>query len=198
MTVSDDDAEQRLEWPDNAPLGVSLYGPDPARDLQLLAALGHVIRCTSNFDRALQTLFCALVASPMAAVIAAGQSTSWLMQECRRLADHHPDIEEVARTKLHALLLEAKGAVEHRNRLAHDGWGSTPDGQAALVRSQRGRVHREWSRVTVEEVVASGRRLTDASFAVENWIVEVLGHEALSYENALRWRAFLDRTSSGE
>jgi hypothetical protein len=158
----------------------------------LLLGLGRVVRWASQLDHSLQMLFCALVGSKYAAVVAAGQTTEWLYGSCMALLKAHKELAPEHKDKLVALLKDGKAAADRRHRLVHDLWASGPDGMF-LMRSRRGSHELATQPVSLEEVESVAEALTRVSVGFDRVVAVALGDDALTLEAQLRWE---DRLSS--
>jgi hypothetical protein len=156
----------------------------------LLRGLGRVVRAASQLDHSLRTLFCALVGSKYAAVVAAGQPMEWLHTSCMALLKAHREMAPEHKEKLAALLRDAKAAADRRNRLVHDLWGYSPNGMF-LVRSRRGTHERAAQPVTLEEIESVERDLAHVSDGLDRVVANTLGGGALLMEAQLRWEDYL-------
>ena len=161
--MPDDDGKDTApdDRPANAPLGIPLHGPDLDADVQMLVALGAVVRASAQLEDKLRTLFCALQDSRFAVVTAAGQNAQWLLDMNRALL--HTRCEEMPdgpRRRLMELLDEAKQALGLRNRYVHDQWMHGPGSETLLMRSQRRSHDLQVAPVDLDGVVATVQQLT--------------------------------------
>jgi hypothetical protein len=108
--------------------------PDDAR----YAALGQLVEAAAVMEIALQMAFCVLIGSDYAAVVAGGQETHWLLENCEGIARHREDLSETQRETIRAGLRACRDANRDRNRLVHDAWGTGPDGAPASLYGGQG------------------------------------------------------------
>jgi hypothetical protein len=72
---------------------------------ELLLALGRIVDAASKLDTALRTMFCTLMDSKYAAVVAGGQMTGWLLDNCKAVLAAHSELDDGDRAKLEELLI---------------------------------------------------------------------------------------------
>ena len=82
--------------------------------------LGQVVHWSAMMEFTLRDAFCSLVASKFAAIVAAGQSVSWLIEQCKALVRAHREMPESQRAAINSALEHCASANEKRNRLVHD------------------------------------------------------------------------------
>ena len=163
----------------------------------LLRSLGRTVQASSQFDHSLRGLFCALVGSKYAAVVAAGQTTDWLYGSCKALLNVHRELAPEHRDKLLALLREGKAAADRRNRLVHDLWASGEEGRF-LVRSRRGTHELPMEPVSLEEIESAERDLTRVIVGLVPLMFQAFGPDATTLEAQLRWEDYLVSLSPEE
>jgi hypothetical protein len=163
----------------------------------LLRGLGRTVQAASHFDRALQMLFCALMGSKYAAVVAAGQTTDWLCGSCMALLKVHKELAPEHKDRLIALLKEGKAAADRRNRLVHDRWAGDPM-ETFLIRSRRGTHELAMEPLSLEAVESVARVLTRVSVGLVPVLFEALGPDATTLEAQLRWEDYLASLSPEE
>jgi hypothetical protein len=86
--------------------------------MQMLA-LGEVVQWSATMESTLRNAFSSLVGSKFAAVVAAGQSTGWLIEQCKALTDVHREMPEEHQASIKAALDRCRAASEQRNHLVH-------------------------------------------------------------------------------
>lgn len=96
-------------------------------------ALGQVVEAAAVMEIALRMAFCVLIGSDHAAVVAGGQETHWLIENCDTIARHRADLTVPQRGTIRAALQACRDANRDRNRLVHDAWGTGPDGTPAAL-----------------------------------------------------------------
>src|SRR5258708_6000393 len=69
-----------------------------------LVALGLVIEFSASMEHSLARVFCALVDSPWAVILAAGRTAEWLIENCKALVTHRPDLTGEVSDRLLAAL----------------------------------------------------------------------------------------------
>ena len=148
--------------------------PGPEADSRY-AALGQVVEAAAVMEIALRIAFCALIGSDHAAVVAGGQETHWLIENCDTIARHRADLAVTHRGAIRAALQACRDANRDRNRLVHDAWGTGPDGTpAALLGGQGSYVitGRTW---TTAAICAARDAIVGAQRALLAAIEEALG-----------------------
>jgi len=128
------------------------------------AALGQLVEEAALMEIALRMAFCALMGSDYAVVVAGGQETHWLIENCDALARRRPDLTATQREGIRSALHACREANRDRNRLVHDAWGTGPDGAPASLRGGQGNYQitgRTWTTAAIRAVgdaIASGQR----------------------------------------
>jgi len=134
--------------------------PEDAR----YAALGRLVERAAVMEIALRMAFCALIGGRYAAVVAGGQETHWLIENCEAIARHRDDLTEAQRESIRAALRACRDANRDRNRLVHDAWGTDADGAPAELRGGQGSyliTGRPWTTTEIQAVgdaIASSQR----------------------------------------
>ena len=105
---------------------------------RLLVALGRITESSTAMDWVLRLTFCSLVGSKYAAVVAGGQSTSWLIDQCGALAGVNSEITEDNKKLLRSALSACRSASHQRNALVHGQKAPLPDGRIITALSRRG------------------------------------------------------------
>jgi hypothetical protein len=128
------------------------------------AALGQLVEAAAVMEIALRMAFCVLIGSDHAAVVAGGQETHWLIENCDAIARHRSDLAETQRDTIRAALHACRDANRDRNRLVHDAWGTGPGGEPTSLRGGQGSyeiIGRTWTTAAIRAVgdaIASGQR----------------------------------------
>lgn len=144
-------------------------------------ALGAVVEQSARMEWVLRGVFCSLVGSKYAAIVAGGQSMSWLLDNCKALvkANLEMTLEQIA--AIQAALAACSAANDNRNVVVHglSRPGDEPDG-LEKVRSRRQTDVPHISSWTTESLDEVGYQLVNATdqllAAVENAIgLEVMG-----------------------
>jgi hypothetical protein len=159
--------------------------PEPPPDDARYAALGQLVEAAAVMEIALRMAFCVLIGSVYGAVVAGGQETHWLIENCDAIARHRPDLTEAQRETIRATLHACRVANRDRNRLVHDAWGNGPDGAQASLRGGQGSYQitgRAWTAAEVRaaaEAIASAQRglLTAIEEALGSGIVRAAGQQ---------------------
>jgi hypothetical protein len=129
---------------------------------------------------ALRMTFCALAGGRYAALVAGGQETHWLLENCEVIAQHHEELSPERRTAVLAALQACRRANRDRNRLVHDAWGTGPGGgQVALHSSRRSYpiTGRAWATADIRAVAeAIGQAQRNLLTAIE----DALGPQSLT------------------
>jgi hypothetical protein len=141
--------------------------------------------------------FCALMGSKYAAIVAAGQSTTWLIDNCRALTEAHQQLSDGHRRGLLALLKDAQEATNRRHRLVHDVIGVGSDG-GFTVSSRRRRYNLEIKPVSLEEIMEIERALMNATVNLGFRVTDALGPDVLDLEAQLRWEDYVRGLSPEE
>ena len=145
-----------------------------------LVALGLVVEWSAGLEEALREAFCALTGSKFAPVVAGGQAASWLIGQCRALADAHKELPEPARKAIREALESCETANKRRNDLVHgilvDHRGYARD----EIQTHRSRRHtylpatESWTFAQINEAAIE---LAHAGFRLEEAIYNALGPE---------------------
>ena len=108
--------------------------PDDGR----YGALGRLVELAALMEIALRMAFCVLIGSTYAAVVAGGQETHWLIDNCDAIVRHRADLTGAQLEAIRAALRACRDANRDRNRLVHDAWGTGPDGTPAALLGGQG------------------------------------------------------------
>jgi hypothetical protein len=139
----------------------SAQSAGPAEDARY-AALGQLVEAAAVMEIALRMAFCVLIGSDYAAVVAGGQETHWLIENCDTVARHRADLmppqQEAIRTALHA----CRDANRDRNRLVHDAWSTGPDGAPASLQGGQGSYQITGRTWTTPAIRAAGSAIAGA------------------------------------
>jgi hypothetical protein len=102
------------------------------------AALGLVIKASATVENLLRDAFSSLVGSKYAAVVAGGQGTEWLIDNCRAVRKGHREIAPDSKGAIDTALLRCKTANARRNELVHgEKVEGNLDGSLGTLRSRR-------------------------------------------------------------
>jgi|SRR5215469_4157753 len=119
------------------------------------AALGQLVEAAAVMEIALRMAFCVLIGSDSAAVVAGGQETHWLIENCDAIARHRTDLSAAQRETIRTALHACRVANRDRNRLVHDAWGTGPDGAPTALQGGQGRYQitgRTWTATAIRAV----------------------------------------------
>lgn len=152
-----------------------------------LRLLGQVTYHSAAMESTLRTAFCALVGSKFAAIVAAGQSTVWFIDQCKALTDAHHEMPESSRNAIKVSLNRCKTANDRRNDLVHGikTGVAVDDGSFETIRS-RLRKHmptvQKWTPASLNEVTMELARADSELFGA---IMAAVGPEVMSIDVAL-------------
>jgi hypothetical protein len=119
------------------------------------AALGRLVELAALMEIALRMAFCVLIGSSYAAVVAGGQETHWLIDNCDAIARHRRDLSEAQVDTIRAALRGCRDANRDRNRLVHDAWGTDALGEPAELPGGQGGYQitgRAWTNAEIQAV----------------------------------------------
>jgi len=139
------------------------------------AALGQLVEAAAVMEIALRMAFCVLIGSEHAAVVAGGQETHWLIENCDTLARHRTDLTAWQRETIRGALHACRDANRDRNRLVHDAWGTGPDGAPTSLQGGQGGYEITGRTWTTAAIGAAGDAITNAQRALLAAIEEALG-----------------------
>lgn len=159
-------------WKQFVPDGIQ---HEPSVDgVRRLVALGGLVRASSLLEMNLRRLYCALIDSKYAAITAAGQSVSWLVENCRVTARRRLDLTDSQRAEVVQLLNRAGDVMEkRRNRFVHDVWASG-DESVLLLRSKRGNYKLDQLRITTDEIAAAAQEIGKCHADIISWMSRAL------------------------
>jgi hypothetical protein len=161
---------------------------------RLLLALGEITEADTAMEWVLRLAFCCLVSSKYAAVVAGGQSTAWLIEQCDALAEINKEITEENRRLMRAALSACKTASHQRNVLIHGEKAPLADGRVMTSLSKR-RTHKpredSW---TLNSIEAVSDALRNAANELVTAIEGGLSLDVLVVADELDWELPPDRT----
>jgi hypothetical protein len=162
--------------------------PSAADHTEQLTALGEVIELSVTLESRLRDVFCALVGSKYAAVVAGGQSADWLIEQSKALADVHHEMSDAGRQAIKAALSRCKAANEQRNVLAHSvAVGLRSDPAFQMVRSRRHTHESDVRPFTLAEIRATASELLSAGLGLTEVMTDVVGPGMMSIGESLAW-----------
>jgi hypothetical protein len=159
-------------------------------DEDRLLALGRVVDAASKLEMSLRAVFCALVGSKFASVIAGGQMANWLIENSKALIDAHAELLDEQRQQLKELLSASQAANTKRNRLVHDMWSVGADGSYAQLQSKARSYDLAPRQVSVADAEQAATELTSCSVNLISCLWEILPGE-IGTEVQLRWEDHL-------
>jgi hypothetical protein len=162
------------------PAGLPPHDAGPAHDARLeddarYAALGQLVEAAAVMEIALRIAFCVLIDSDNAAVVAGGQETHWLIENCDAIARRRADLTETQRETIRAALHGCREANRDRNRLVHDAWGTGPDGAPAVLRGGQASYQITGRAWTAAAIRAVGDAITGAQRTLLGAVEEAAG-----------------------
>lgn len=160
-------------------------------DEDRLLALGRVVDAASKLEMTLRAVFCALVGSKFAAVVAGGQMANWLIENSKALVDAHTEMPDEQRRRLRELLSASQTANTKRNRLVHDMWSVEADGSYAQLQSKARSYDLATRQVSVADAEQAATELTSCSVTLLSYLWEVLPGQ-VGTEVQLRWEDHLE------
>jgi hypothetical protein len=155
---------------------------------QRLMWLGLVVENSAKLEGALRSAFCALVGSKYAVIVAAGQNTAWLIEQCRALTKAHRDISEEHQAAILEVLDAASQANGQRRTMVHHEWTGTSKNGASLVGSKRLTHEMTVDGPIVADTVGTlAANLLKTSVELHGAITQALGSDATLLDQALSW-----------
>jgi len=150
------------------------------------AALGQVVENAAVMEISLRMVFCALVGSKYAAVVADNEEMHILIENCDALTRHRRDLADEQREAIHAALRDCRRVNRERNRLVHDAWSTSADGAPRTVQSQR-RTYQITGRAwTVDTIQTVADALLDAQRVLLTAVEDAFGPHLLMLADQLR------------
>ncbi len=134
---------------------------------EISTALGRLVEKASNMEWAMQSVFCILVNSKMAAVVAARHNLEALVDDCVALASvcvSLGDLTPEQGDQVQVDLAAVRAASKHRNEMIHGMWVTHWEDQSRgqLLAPRRGYTVRK-TRRSASEVVAVADEVTWAT-----------------------------------
>ncbi|HTA11641.1 MAG TPA: hypothetical protein VK836_24185 [Streptosporangiaceae bacterium] len=149
--------------------------PDDGR----YGALGRLVELAALMEIALRMAFCVLIGSTYAAVVAGGQETHWLIDNCDAIVRHRADLTGAQLEAIRAALRACRDANRDRNRLVHDAWGTDADGGPAELRGGHGGYEITGRAWTTAEIEAVADAISNAQRELLAGIEDALGPDAM-------------------
>lgn len=155
---------------------------------EMLRGLGQVIEQAAFMEYELRVLFCALLNTPFATVVAARQNASWLIDNARALIKANVitgDLTEDNAARLGRHLASCQAASVSRNKLVH---GMLAQDGATFMQAEAARGSHElsWATRTPDEVQTVALRLGGAATGLLEAIQQCLGQRRTKLEAELR------------
>jgi hypothetical protein len=163
-------------------------------------ALGSVVQQSAQMEWVLRSVLCALVGSKYTAIIAAGQSSSWLLENCKAILKANLELTPEQIADVGTALTACDAANKRRNVLVH-GLGR-PGEEPEGVEKARSRMRTDvpdisqWTVHTIDEV---GYQLVYASTLLIRAVENAMGPQAMTIGGALaRERKRLEQGGQGQ
>lgn len=140
--------------------------------------LGQVVEAGALVELHLRQLFCALLDTPYAGVVAAGESVDNLINNCLALLQVRAGVSDEDRSIAEEALKQVKALMPQRNGLVHGMWLGFGGSESAtrdplLIVSRRRKADNVESR-SHEEVEKLISNLSQQGSAIFNWTFRVL------------------------
>ena len=165
---------------------------DPERPGYLdtqMRLLGQIVHNSAMMEFTLRAAFCSLVGSKFAAIVAAGQSVSWLIDQCKALARAHREITEPQREAIITALEHCTSVNVSRNRLVHDvkTGVSADDGSFQTIRSRARDYKTSTQKWTQESLAQVSSDLLRAELNLFAAMQAAVSPEIMVLDQALGW-----------
>jgi hypothetical protein len=175
--------------PNDEALAAFLRGQ--AQNDRRLRAIGRIAEASGQLDWALRRAFCALLGSKYGAILAGGQSTVTLINQCKAILRRHREITDADKNALEAILNDC-AEVNGRRKLIHDVWGYGPGGATTLLRSSQNHGHEVLATpITVEEIEGIGVKYADCERRLAAAVDDAFGYPTAQLEAQLRWEEYV-------
>ena len=137
-------------------------------------ALGKIAENSALLEFTLRSAFCALISSKYAGVVAGGQSTEWLIEQCKALTDANAEMADDQRQVIKHALQLCKEANQQRNAFIHGPrMKFLVDGGVLTGRSRRHADEMQFKIWTAEMIRDGVTALVKASDQLDNAIQKV-------------------------
>jgi hypothetical protein len=152
------------------------------QNLERRYALAQVVEYSVHMEVILRRAFCALIGSKYAAIVAAGQDASWLIDNCRAIVKSHRELSQEGKEAMTEALTACSEAYERRNQLVHGLWNSF-DREAEVMVTRRSRrrtfkdVITQW---TLHDIQTAGDALRASSEKLIEAIATATGWESMN------------------
>jgi hypothetical protein len=163
-------------------------------------ALGSVVEQSARMEWVLHSVFCSLVGSKYAAIVAGGQSMSWLLDNCKALVKANLEMTPEQIAAVQAALTACSAANVNRNVVVHglSRPGDEPDG-LEKVRSRRQTDVPDISSWTTDSIDEVGYQLVYVTGQLLAAVENAIGLEAMGMDRALdRERKRLEQAGHGQ
>jgi hypothetical protein len=151
--------------------------PDDSHHIALYVALGRLVHRASTAEASIRRVFCALLDSKYAPVIAGGRMVSDLLQMCTAIVQVHREISDDQRHNLLAKLQACNAANQRRNRFVHD-QVATLQGRVLTIRSRRLSHQNSVSWSNFDEIEQTIKDIERSSGELVFALIESLGKDA--------------------
>jgi hypothetical protein len=154
-----------------------------------LRNLGLVTSWSAQMEYTLRNAFCSLVGSKYAAVVAGGQSTDWLITNCRDILKVHREIAPDRRDAVLAALSECEKANKRRRTLVHGmkTGASASDGQIHTILSQWGKHVYKMEPWLPSQIYEAAAALLQASIALFHAMEQAVDSQTMVISDLLAW-----------
>jgi hypothetical protein len=154
-----------------------------------LIALGLVTEWSATLESTLRSAFCSLVGSKYAAIVAGGQGTAWLIEQCRALTDANLEIRADRKQAIMDALQLCHEANQRRNTLVHGVKSASraSDGFLQTSRSRRGSDEPQlepWTPATIRQAATA---LARADGQLAGALQNAVSAQMMVVDYALAW-----------
>jgi hypothetical protein len=151
------------------------------QDMDRWMTLGQIVEHSVHMEVILRRSFCALMGSKCAAIVAGGQDTSWLIDNCRAIVKFHRELAEEKKAAISDALTACSEAYGRRNQLVHGWWDPLQDEAEVIVtRKSRRRTFKDLiERWTLDEMHAVDWALFTSSNKLQMALVRAMGGESM-------------------
>ena len=152
-----------------------------------LAALGSVAEGSAYLDESLRALFCALIGSMYGAVVAGGQSTDWLIKQCRAVTKVHLELDASQKARIIGYL-DRSAKLNEERKVLH----SLPvAGRDMTLRSKFHEHNLIEHPASVEEIEATGERYAVCAVDIHTSLGQIFGTYVAGMSSWLGWEEYL-------
>src|SRR4051794_33118561 len=109
---------------------------------EIWTGVGALASAAANLELAMYQLYCRLVGSPLAEVVAMGEGFSFYLERSKNLLRYRADMTDAEANHVWTLLIRVSALMEDRNHVIHGLWMPTapggPDQVHDVVLARRG------------------------------------------------------------